>query len=91
MQIIAPRTNQERQFAFKPSSPDRKIGLGCLLTEIDDDGFYPEMRNIAAVAVARTLGLIGENGVMGDAFMGVVDGKLGILMQVAPGWKPQNC
>lgn len=85
VRIVDPRTNQERTFAFKPSKPDPKIGFGGKLTGIKQNEFFPESRNLAAVNVARTLGLTGEDGVTGDAFMGIVDGQLGLLMEKAPG------
>lgn len=85
VRIIDPLTRQERNFAFKPSQPNPSIGRSGQLTGIAKEGFAPENRNLAAVAVARTLGLLGENGVTGDAFMGIVDGRLGLFMEVAPG------
>ena len=85
LRIIDPRTGQENAFAFKPSRPDAETGLGADLTGITDRKFFPEARNRAAVAVARTLGLMGADGVTGDAFMGIVDDQLGLLMEVAPG------
>lgn len=85
LRIIDPRSGQERNFAFKPSTQTPSIGLGAELTEIKEDEFFPETRNLAAVAVARTLGLTGDDGVTGDAFMGIVDDRLGLFMEVAPG------
>lgn len=94
VKILDPKTNQEREFAFKPSKANARVGLGGTLTgirdleESDGDGEYnycPERRNLAAVAVARLLGLMGEDGVTGDAFMGIVDKRLGLLMEVVPG------
>jgi hypothetical protein len=61
------------------------FGDGAVLTGIKRHEFFPEIRNLAAVAVARTLGLTGDEGVTGDAFMGVVDDRLGLFMEVAPG------
>ncbi|WP_151447701.1 hypothetical protein [Lacisediminimonas profundi] len=94
VKILDPETNQERKFAFKPSKSDARVGLGGALTGIrdledsDSDGEYnycPERRNLAAVAVARLLGLAGDDGVTGNAFMGIVDKRLGLLMEVVPG------
>jgi hypothetical protein len=85
LRIIDPRTNQEREFAFKPSKPNASTGLGAHLSGIAAHACYPETRNLAAVAVAGALGLLGKDGVTGDAFMGIVDGRPGLLMEVAAG------
>jgi hypothetical protein len=85
VKLVDPVTCEDKYYAFKPSQREAKPGLGGTLTGIDDDSYMPDLRNMAAVGIARVLNLAGPGGVTGDAFMGLIDDKLGLVMELAPG------
>ncbi|MDO8300484.1 hypothetical protein, partial [Lacisediminimonas sp.] len=66
-----------------------RVSLAGDLAAVDENRHFPELRHIAVVRTAKALGLDGPDGVIGDAVVAMINGKPGLLMELAPG-KPAN-
>ncbi|MDO8298292.1 hypothetical protein, partial [Lacisediminimonas sp.] len=77
-------------YAFKPSTPSHEkdenaISPAGQIAGIQYEKHFPELRHISTVKIGQALGCSGKDGVIGDAFVAIVNGKPGLMMDLVPG------